>query len=255
MKKFKTLEKVVGHRVKTRVSASYAPFSIMGDYCVRYGTEPVNRYRITWEYFYSDDEDDDNDGYETIAAAEIWSVTDFENFEQATEYMDECSQETYDSVIYSEEYYKKYPERCERLKSVYECDEEVYLYNLHTFYVSPKFRNKGIATMLIYQLPELMMQLGLVNGLMYTCINPFTRQDIDLSNNENIFSEDQIEYSYQETEESQKIADILRKLLEKCGFSTVDDKDHYIVSMQYLREQAVKNKVLEIIGCDVWEHE
>lgn len=253
MKKFKTLEQIVGHKVKTRVSATLAPFSIKGDNCVRYGSEPVDRYQIIWEYYYYDDETDE-DGYEIIAAAEIWSAT-FENFDEATDYMDECSQETYDSVVYSEEYYKRYPERCENVRSVYECDEDIYLYNLHAFYVSPKFRCKGIATMLIYQLPELMMQLGLVNGLMYTCINPFTRQDIDLSKGENVFSEDQTEYSYQETDESKKIAGVLRKLLEKCGFSTVDDEDHYIVSMQYLREQSVKKKVLEIIGCDTWEHE
>lgn len=254
MKKFKTLEKIVGHRVKARVSASFAPFSIIGDYCVRYGTEPVNRYQITWEYVPSDEENEEDD-YEIIAAAEIWSVTTLENFEKATDYMDECSQETYDSVFYSEEYYKKYPERCENVKHVYECDEELYLYNLHTFYVSPKFRRKGIATLLILQLPEILMQLGHVNGIWYTCINPFKRQDIDLTKNANVFYEDQVEYSYQETEESQKIADVLRKLLEKCGFSKIDDEDHYLVSTQYLREQAVKNKVLEIIGCDVWEHE
>jgi GNAT superfamily N-acetyltransferase len=253
MKKFKTLESIVGERVKVRVSATHAPFSILEDSCIRYGTEPVDKYQIIWEYYHFDAETDE-ERYETIAAAEIWSVNTFEDFDQAADYMDECSQETYDSVIYSEEYYKKYPEKCEKVRSVYENDLEIYLYNLHTFYVSPKFRNKGIGTLLILQLPELMLQLGLVNGLMYICINPFVRQDIDLSGDENIFSE-QIEYSYQETEESKKIADIFRKLLEKCGFSTVDDKDHYIISMQYLREQAVKNKVLEEIGCDIWEHE
>ncbi len=253
MNKFKTLEKIIGHRVKTRVSASYAPFSIKGDSCVRYGTEPVDRYQITWEYYYLDDETDE-DGYETIAAAEIWTVDTFENFEQAADYMDECSQETYDSVICSEEYYKKYPERCEKVRDVYEDDQEIYLYNLHTFYVSPKYRNKGIGTLLILQLPEIMLQLGLVNGLLYACINPFIRQDIDLSGDENIFS-GQIEYSDQETEESKKIAEILRNLLAKCGFSAVDNEDHYIVSMQYLRKQSVKNKVLEEIGYDTWEHE
>ncbi len=252
MKKFKTLESIVGERVKIRVSATHAPFSIIGDRCIRYDMEPVDKYQITWEYYYLDDETDE-DGYETIAVADIWSVDTFETFEQATEYMDECSQETYESVVYSEGYYKKYPERCEKVRSVYEDDLEIYLYNLHTFYVSPKFRNKGIGTLLILQLPELMLQLGLVNGLLYSCINPFERQDIDLSDDESIVN-GEFEYSDQETEESKKIADIIRKMFKKCGFSPVDE-NHYLVSMQYLREQAVKNKVLEEIGCDTWEHE
>jgi hypothetical protein len=98
-----------------------------------------------------------------------------------------------------------------------------------------------------------MLQLGLVNGILYTCINPFERQDIDLSDDESIVNGG-FEYSDQETEESKKIADIIRKMLKKCGFSPVDE-NHYLVSMQYLREQAVKNKVLEEIGCDTWEHE
>ena len=260
MDELKTLDSIIGERVKVYVESYHAPFSILGDRSVRYGTMPVDTYRIIWEYYYLDDETDE-DGYETIAIAEIRTAS-FDNFEQAKDYMDECSQETYDWTICAEAYYNKYPKRCKVIRESNRSFDELNLIDLHTFYISPKYRRKGIGKIIMLQLPELFTELGLGYGLIYAYVNPFVNQDMDLTIDKNdeesgmkCFDSDLIEYSNQETEESKQMTEVLKNFLEKCGFSLVGKDNHYVVSTEYMLKQSFKNKVLVEGTYSSWEHE
>ena len=57
------------------------------------------------------------------------------------------------------------------------------------------------------------------------------------------------------TEESKEIAEALKHIFEKCGFSKIGEAgEYYAVSTEYLRDQAVKWKVVDEEMFWLWEH-
>ena len=62
-------------------------------------------------------------------------------------------------------------------------------------------------------------------------------------------------YSRMKTEESKEIAEALKHIFEKCGFSKIGEAgEYYAVSTEYLRDQAVKRKVVDEEMFWLWEH-
>ncbi len=266
MNNLRSLDKIINEEVRITVKVELAPFSIKGDRIVRYGCTPEDVYRIIWtcvnpEWIKAQGENDETElCRDTIAIAEIRAVN-FESFDQAIEYMDECTQETYDEACIAEMYYKRYPKRCESFKENYGICREIGIYDLHTLYISPKYRGKGIANIILLQLPELLNQLNLIPGIITAYINPFKRQDIELPNDsdcnpidEAFDNDEMMEYSNLETEESKRMELTLRRIFEECGFSNIKDR-YYVASTEYISKRAQSKKVLTKYVCRTWEHE
>ncbi len=265
MNNVKSIDKIINSETEIKVRADFTTFSIRGNKSVRYGVEPLDVYRIIWtcvnpEWEAATGEDEEPDYYnDTIAMVEI-RAANFDDFNQAIDYMDECNQETYDETLIAETYFKRFPKRCRRLKEDYGFIGSLGVYDLHTLYISPKYRNKGIAKVIVSQLSELLRQLGRSDGIITAYINPFKRTDIELPNDleqdpfKKSFDNDElIEYSNLETEESGQMAEVMRKLFEDCGFSKMDDR-YYAVSTEYLKQKAVNRKFLAEDTYSTWEH-
>ena len=273
MGRIKTLDQIMNSEVCIWAEADYAPIYIKGCTFRRYGSNPYDTYRITWSYYVEEltdeeltdeelaDEGEDDDPYVPIAMAEIWTAN-FEDFDEAVEYMDDCSGDACGAAETALSYYKKYPKRCKHLKNdmVWGCGAEVI--ELHTFYVSPEFRGKGIATSILLKLPELLGQLNIEQGIITAYINPFINQTKSLSDKDSVkwfkgYFEDKVveRYSRMKTEESKEISKALEHIFEKCGFSKMgEDSEYYAVSMEYLRNQAVKKNIVPEEMLWLWEH-
>ena len=272
MGKIKTLDQIMNSEVCIWAEADYAPIYVKGCTFERYGTNPYDTYRITWSYYVEEptveeltdeeptDEEED-DPYMPIATAEIWTAN-FQNFDEAVEFMEECSGDTCGAAETALSYYKKYPKRCRCIRNHLDWDCGAEVIELHTFYVSPEFRGKGVATSILLHLPELLRQLNHDQGIITAYINPFNNQTKSLSDKNNgnwckgDFEDKGIErYSRMKTEESKEIAEALKHIFEKCGFSKIGEAgEYYAVSTEYLRDQAVKRKVVDEEMFWLWEH-
>ena len=249
MGELKTVDEIVGDEVRLFVKANYAPFRINGYESVRRGTTPYDSYQILWK---CDEYDGKKYREETIAMAEIRS-SKFENYQEALEYMDDCDTDTLGTATCSYEYYHRFSKRCNQIKELKKMLDIVNIYDLHTFYISSKYRHRGISTVILQQLPEIMKQLNLADGIISAYVNPFECQDIDLSQKWKCDYFKKLLYSDLKTRESIHIGAILKKQLKKCGFSEMYDRRYYAASLEYLTKQAVERNVLSEFTYDGWE--
>ena len=255
MKKFKTLDEIFNNEVKVRVNAEFAPFRIQCDGPIRESADPYDAYCIVWTNYYLDEETSD-EIFETVAMAEL-RASSFGDYVQAIEYMDDCSDDARESAIVAGKYFEMFPRRCREIKWFQKFYGGVSIYDLHTFYVSPKFRGKGVATVILQQLPLLLRELHLSHGIITAYINPFKRQDVELPDSEDkmfdSFNDDRlIKYSNHKSTQSKEITEQLKKLLEKCGFSNTHDM-YYAVSLEYLAGQAKKKSAMSEYVYSLWE--
>ena len=249
MGELKTVDEIVGDEVRIFVKANYAPFRINGYESVRRGTTPYDSYQILWK---CDEYDGKKYREETIAMAEIRS-SKFENYQEALEYMDDCDMDTLGTATCAYEYYHRFSKRCNQIKELKKMLDIVNIYDLHTFYISSKYRHRGISTVILQQLPEIMKQLNLADGIISAYVNPFECQDIDLSQKWKCDYFKKLLYSDLKTRESIHIGAILKKQLKKCGFSEMYDRRYYAASLEYLTKQAVERNVLSEFTYDGWE--
>ena len=249
MGELKTVDEIVGDEVRIFVKANYAPFRINGYESVRRGTTPYDSYQILWK---CDEYDGKKYREETIAMAEIRS-SKFENYQVALEYMDDCDMDTLGTATCAYEYYHRFSKRCNQIKELKKMLDIVNIYDLHTFYISSKYRHRGISTVILQQLPEIMKQLNLADGIISAYVNPFECQDIDLSQKWKCDYFKKLLYSDLKTRESIHIGAILKKQLKKCGFSEMYDRRYYAASLEYLTKQAVERNVLSEFTYDGWE--
>lgn len=249
MGELKTVDEIVGDEVRLFVKANYAPFRINGYESVRRGTTPYDSYQILWK---CDEYDGKKYREETIAMAEIRS-SKFENYQEALEYMDDCDTDTLGTATCAYEYYHRFSKRCNQIKELKKMLDIVNIYDLHTFYISSKYRHRGISTVILQQLPEIMKQLNLADGIISAYVNPFECQDIDLSQKWKCDYFKKLLYSDLKTRESIHIGAILKKQLKKCGFSEMYDRRYYAASLEYLTKQAVERNVLSEFTYDGWE--
>ena len=94
MGRIKTLDQIMNSEVCIWAEADYAPIYVKGCTFERFGTNPYDTYRITWSYYVEEPTDEEEDDpYMPIATAEIWTAN-FQNFDEAVEFMEECSGDT-----------------------------------------------------------------------------------------------------------------------------------------------------------------
>ncbi len=175
---------------------------------------------------------------ETVAFLMI-SLLRYGSIEEAKAILEDYDGDRMDAVEYVEEL-------IETEKKNY--DEDIFdpidiqICDLHNFYVSPKYRGKGVSEALTLRLPQIIEELSPASATyISTYINPFVDQlDIGLAKelNERGFGG----YSKGMDVDMDEVRAAAKKSLERCGFVNVGN-DHYVIDCADLAYIAEKNEV------------
>ena len=114
----------------------------------------------------------------------------------------------------------------------------IYLCELHTFYISPEFRGKGLSKYFLAIIPRLLeMLFGIKNAGIVAEINPFRRQGS--LNTKRKFKSN----GYQDDNKDPLLVERVEKSLKSMGFKKVSDDLNYVTDMEKLFEKAYEKGV------------
>lgn len=195
---------------------------------VRKAAQPYTHSTIEWY------EVDDDGNYMTVALMDL-KTTCFWKTDEMFWSLDEISA----GYGYLFEAATKYADEHDFGWSVEDGSEREYC-EINHFYISPKYRGKGLANALLLQLTNILPELYIESdrAVIVTIVNPFRDQERDLSGVRGLVSEAFGGYEDDKTRKKE-LTEIMVKPLNTCGFEKVhisgEGLPYYATSLGTLR--------------------
>ena len=125
---------------------------------------------------------------------------------------------------------------------VEDANDKIVLCELHTFYISPEYRGKGLSKYFLAAIPTLLdMICGIKSAGVVATINPFLHQGS--LNSKRKFKSN----GYQHEKKNPKLVEQIDRSLTSAGFKKISEKLEYATDLYELKRIALEK------GIDFWE--
>ncbi len=193
--------------------------------------DPADQFTITFKAYNEETNNDD-----TIAFIKL-NLFRYTDIDTAVEYIDEVGYDEMDAV----QYVSRYLDQLKEDEDIEAATLHFQICELHNFYVSPKFRGKGVSEALTLRLPQIIEEIAPYDTTyISTYINPFNEQK-EISEADAL-TETGFGGYVGKSNAQNDIKEAAKKSLKRCGFRDVGD-DHYVADCDEIIETARQNDV------------